>query len=136
MNNQIRKYSKKREAILTAFRATKEHPSAELIYSRLKPDYPDLSLGTVYRNIALFRENKDLVYVGTVGGQERYDCNVQPHPHFICTQCNRVIDLGLDFSAAEYYNDIESKTGHKAESISLSFTGLCDNCRNSQHESL
>ena len=47
-----RKHSKKREAILEALRSAKDHPSAEMLYSRLKSVYPDLSLGTVYRNLA------------------------------------------------------------------------------------
>ena len=49
------RYSKKREAILEAMRSTLEHPSAEWIYAKLKPEFPDLSLGTVYRNLAFFR---------------------------------------------------------------------------------
>ena len=128
MLHNSRKYSKKREAILEAMRSTKEHPSAEWIYSRLKADFPDLSLGTVYRNLALFRESGDIVSVGTVAGQERFDSDVRPHPHFICSCCHRVIDLDLAFSAAERYPDIERATGGKVSGECLSFTGLCENC--------
>ena len=64
---EARKYSKKREAILEALRNTTEHPSAEMLYARLKPEFPDLSLGTVYRNLAMFIRDGDAVSVGTAG---------------------------------------------------------------------
>ena len=76
---EARKYSKKREAILEALRNTTEHPSAEMLYARLKPEFPDLSLGTVYRNLAMFIRDGDAVSVGTVAGQERYDADTHPH---------------------------------------------------------
>ena len=51
---EARKFSRKRAAILEALRGTHEHPSAEMLYARLKSEFPDLSLGTVYRNLAMF----------------------------------------------------------------------------------
>ena len=65
-----RKHSKKRDAIYECVRSTKTHPSAEWVYSRLKPEIPDLSLGTVYRNLAMFKQEGDIISVGTVGGLE------------------------------------------------------------------
>lgn len=50
----MRRHSKKRDAILSCIRRSHLHPSAEWIYTQLKPEHPDLSLGTVYRNLALF----------------------------------------------------------------------------------
>lgn len=130
MNHPSRKHSKKREAILDVLRSTTEHPSADWVYSRLKPLYPDLSLGTVYRNLNLFLETGEIISVGTVAGQERFDANVQPHPHFICTACHRVIDLDLAFSAADHYRDIENSIGGLVKSECVSFTGLCSHCVN------
>ena len=52
----VRKKSRKREAMLAALRATTEHPTAEMLYNTLKPEYPELSLGTVYRNLDLLVE--------------------------------------------------------------------------------
>ena len=90
---EARKFSKKRAAILEALRHTDEHPSAEMLYSRLKGEFPDLSLGTVYRNLAMFVADGDAVSVGSVGGQERYDAVTAPHAHFICSCCGRVLDV-------------------------------------------
>lgn len=59
-----RKNSKKRQVILEALAATTAHPTAQELYQQLKPDYPDLSLGTVYRNLSLFAEEGDAMSVG------------------------------------------------------------------------
>ena len=63
------RYSKKREAILAALQGTNCHPSAEWLYRQLKPRHPDLSLGTVYRNLAFFQERGMVQSVGVVQGQ-------------------------------------------------------------------
>ena len=88
---QTRKRSKKRDAILSCLCSTDTHPSAEWIYHRLKPQIPDLSLATVYRNLALFKREGRIVSVGIVQNLERFDANTQPHAHFICTcVCPRI----------------------------------------------
>jgi Fur family peroxide stress response transcriptional regulator len=89
-----RKHSKKRDAILQEILATKTHPSAKWVHERLLPLMPGLSLGTVYRNIGVLKEEGALVSVGVVSGEERFDGTVKPHPHFVCDQCGAVIDLG------------------------------------------
>ena len=67
----MKRYSRKREAILHAIRSTTSHPSAEWVYTQLKPQFPDLSLATVYRNIASFVESGELVRVAVVDSKER-----------------------------------------------------------------
>lgn len=122
-------FSKKREAIFRSICSTDTHPTAEWVYSQLKHEYPDLSLGTVYRNIAMFKERGMVISVGTVNGQERFDGNVKPHPHFICTKCGAVIDVdqiagdnrNLDYSVASSY-------GFQVDYHSLCFFGTCAKC--------
>ena len=87
------RYSKKREAILAVIRGTSTHPSAEWIYHQLRPTHPDLSLGTVYRNLTFFQENGQVQSVGVVRGQERFDAIVTPHSHFMCNCCGTVLEV-------------------------------------------
>ena len=82
-----RKRSRKREAILDCLRQTDVHPSAEWVYRRLKPRIPDLSLATVYRNLALFKQEGLICSLGVAQGLERFDGDTSPHVHFICTGC-------------------------------------------------
>jgi Fur family peroxide stress response transcriptional regulator len=93
MDGTGRKHSKKRDEIFKIIRSTSSHPGARWVYEELKPHIPGLSLGTVYRNINLFREEGALISVGVVKGEERFDARVEPHPHFVCTGCGRVIDI-------------------------------------------
>ena len=121
----VRKKSRKREAMLAALRATTEHPTAEMLYNTLKPEYPELSLGTVYRNLSVLAE-EGLV----VNGQERYDARVEPHTHLICRRCARVIDLlELEDAISGMYGEIEHRFGCLPESHTLTVSGLCPNCR-------
>ena len=71
-----RKHSRKRDAILDCMRNTTCHPTAEWVYQQLKPIYPDLSLGTVYRNLAMFKESGTIQSIGVVGraGAVRRPC--------------------------------------------------------------
>ena len=123
----MKNYSKKREAILTKIRSTKSHPTAEWVYHALKADIPDLSLGTVYRNIALFKERGDIVSIGTVGGQERYDGNVLPHGHFVCTACKAVIDFPKANNHPEAAAYLE-ESGFQVDRIDLIAYGACNQC--------
>lgn len=72
------RHSPKREAILECLRSTTCHPSAEWVYAQLKPRIPDLSLATVYRNLARFRAEGAVQVIGCVDGEDRYDGDTAP----------------------------------------------------------
>ncbi|MGI5970953.1 MAG: Fur family transcriptional regulator [Oscillospiraceae bacterium] len=122
-----RRYSKKRQAIYDCICSTKSHPSADWVYSRLKPEHPELSLGTVYRNIALFKEEGTVVSVASVNGTERLDGNTDPHAHFICFECGAVNDVeaGLE---EELDKRLAEKTGAHVIRHELTFKGICPDC--------
>ena len=61
-----RNFSSKRNAIYNVLLNTDTHPSARWVYEQLKPDFPDLSLGTVYRNISLFKNEGTIISVCNV----------------------------------------------------------------------
>ena len=123
------KHFRKRDAILTCIKGTDVHPSADWVYVQLKPQIPDLSIGTMYRNLALFKEQGDIVSLGTVQGVERFDGNTEPHVHFICTGCGRVDDLPEMEVPKAFCSEAASQTGGCVECCQLTFTGLCSNCQ-------
>ena len=122
------KHFKKRDAILACLRSTNEHPSADWIYAKLKPEYPDISLGTVYRNLTLFKEQGLITSLGTVGGVERFDANTDPHVHFICSSCDAVMDLPEMTVPQELCRQAAQGTGGQVASCQLTFTGTCSQC--------
>ena len=127
---QIRKHSRKRDAILECVRGTDCHPTADWVFTQLKPVIPDLSLGTVYRNLAMFKEAGIIQSVGVVNGLERFDRTVTPHCHFICTRCGRVIDVENAVLPAALCDQAANETGGVVQSWNLLLHGLCDHCRN------
>ena len=124
------KHFRRRDAILSCLRATDTHPSADWIYENVKKEIPGISLGTVYRNLSLFKEQGAIVSVGTVKGVERFDGNTAPHVHHICTGCGRVLDLpGLQIPE-ELSHAAALASGGRVTGCQLSFTGLCGDCAN------
>ena len=122
------KHFKKRDAILEYLRSTKSHPSAEMIYTDLKPQIPDLAMGTVYRNLTLFKEKGLVSSVATVKGVERFDGNTAPHVHFICQNCDAVIDL-MEMEVPKALSQAaEAACGGNVNECQLSFTGRCREC--------
>ena len=87
------RYSKKQEAILNAICGTDCHPSAEWVYQKLKPSHPDLSLGTVYRNLNALVEAGEIKRIPGVNGVDRFDGNHMPHYHMKCNDCGTLYDL-------------------------------------------
>lgn len=122
------RYSKKREAILAAIRGTSCHPSAEWVYQQLKPRHPDLSLGTVYRNLAFFQAHGQVQSVGVVQGQERFDGIVAPHSHFICNRCGAVLDLPDTRPDSTLEQSLSAQYGFAVQRCELTYYGLCPSC--------
>ncbi|MFP3091256.1 transcriptional repressor [Treponema sp. TIM-1] len=138
MNTVERKHSKKRDAILEAIRSTTTHPGAQWVYEQLKPVIPDLSLGTVYRNITFFQQEGLVVSLGVVNGEERFDGEVKPHPHLVCRRCGRVADLPcpdpetfkalLDQRFLSSRNGGEGRDFFRVDFRWTVFYGLCGSC--------
>ena len=124
---------RKRDAILTYLQGTKSHPSAEMVYAELKQQIPDLSLGTVYRNLNLFKEQGLAITVGNVKGVERFDGNVNPHVHFFCTDCGAVLDLPRMEVPQQLVSTAAEQIGGTVDQCQMTFTGFCRNCLQNQN---
>lgn len=127
------KQFRKRNAILNCLRASKAHPSAESLFQMLQQEQPDISLATVYRNLALFKSQGLITSVATVNGIERFDGETRPHVHFVCTACGAVQDLYQveqpDYSAFAH------RLGCRIDATQLTLTGVCRGCLEKNSES-
>ena len=92
------KYSRQRESIKEFLMTRTDHPTADTVYHQLRKIYPNISLGTVYRNLALLADIGEIQKICTGDGADRFDGQVRPHYHVICTRCHQVMDLDLDLS--------------------------------------
>ena len=120
----------KRSAILTCLRNTDTHPSAEAVHQLLQKEHPDISLATVYRNLALFKQQGEIMSVCTVKGVERFDANTNPHVHFICEECDAVSDLHEIQIPASLNQEVSDCSGNQMHSCQLTISGLCSSCLN------
>ena len=123
------KQFKKRNAILSCLQQTKLHPTAEMVHEMLQETHPDISLATVYRNLSLFKNQGLIMSLGTVNGKERFDANTAPHVHFICTDCDGVIDLPEMDVPQVLNSQAENCCGGLVTGCQLTFTGLCSDCQ-------
>ena len=122
------KQFRKRNAILSYLRSTDVHPSADMVFAELKAEIPDLSLATVYRNLAMFKNQGEIISVGTVNGVERFDGITAPHVHFVCTDCSAVIDLHTLPVPEELTSAATAATGGSINTCQHTFIGSCGDC--------
>ena len=130
------KHFRKRDAILSYLRHTDQHPSAETVYAELKKEIPDLSLGTVYRNIALFKQQGLIPSLGNVNGVERFDGTVVPHVHFVCSACGEIRDLTQLHVPQLLCDKAASEADAVVEQCMLTFLGTCSDCAGTDHNTL
>ena len=122
------KQFRKRNAILACLQRATNHPSAEMVYEMLQKEHPDISLATVYRNLARFKSQGLVSSVATVRGVERFDAMTHPHVHFICTDCDAVIDLPQMELPESLSEKAEEMSGCRVQDCRMTFIGLCEKC--------
>lgn len=127
----IRK-TKQREVILKVIRNTTCHPTADWIYQEVRKEIPNISLGTIYRNLRALTEMGEILELNYGSTYSRFDGNPEPHYHFVCLECGQVCDLDMtvmnDLDKLAAANMDCLVTGHRLE-----FYGYCKECRHSIH---
>ncbi len=122
-----RRKSAQREKIYEVIMASKAHPTAQEVYERLKIKMPSLSLGNVYRNIAILLE-EGLIQGGEFGsGTVRYDAVTAPHYHFVCERCGRVSDFAMP-AQDEITATARRYSPHHIAGHTIRFYGVCADC--------
>ncbi len=125
------KYSRQRESIKAYLASTREHPTADTVYIHVRKTFPNISLGTVYRNLNLLVEQKEAIKVECGDGLDHFDALCTPHYHFLCRNCKRVFDLELP--SLDHINTLANANfDGSIESHSVYFTGLCEQCKESK----
>ena len=123
----IYRISKQRKRILELLRSTDTHPTASWIYDRLKKEFPALSLGTVYRNLRILQEQGEITHLDFGSTFDRFDGRVEPHYHFICEGCGKIIDV-MGPSLKDIESSFGEKIGGKILRHRLEFFGICSEC--------
>ncbi len=121
------KYSRQREVIKDFLINRKDHPTADTVYMNVREQYPNISLGTVYRNLTLLADLGEIQRLRVGDGVDHFDADVSPHYHFVCTECGSVIDLEME--SIDHIIDIAGMNfdGHITGHVTY-FYGICGNC--------
>tara|TARA_B100001250_G_C19715628_1_gene751320 strand:- start:91 stop:456 length:366 start_codon:yes stop_codon:yes gene_type:complete len=117
------RYSKQRETIRYILTNTKSHPTADWIYKESKKKIPNISLGTVYRNLKSLEKSGQIIAIHT-GSAVRYDGNIEKHNHLKCTDCNELVDVII--TQKDISKSMFKKYNFKVEEIDLTILGKCE----------
>jgi Fur family peroxide stress response transcriptional regulator len=123
-----RRATKQRAAILTLLRNTRSHPTADQIYDAVRQQIPNISKGTVYRNLKILGESGEISELNLSGTVSRYEGHKENHYHFRCEKCGRVFDLDEPVNT-EIDKRVSARTGFKVSYHQLEFRGLCRDCQ-------
>ena len=119
--------SKQKGVILAVVKSTHSHPTANWVYEQVKQEIPNISLGTVYRNLKSLKQEGEIQELNFDGTMSRFDGITQNHYHFRCERCGRIFDL--DEPVDETLNDrIEQTTDFEVIDHHLDFYGRCQDC--------
>jgi Fe2+ or Zn2+ uptake regulation protein len=122
----MRRNTAQRTIILETLRKAKSHPSVDWLYDEVRKVLPHISLGTVYRNLNILREEGLIQELIITGNKTYYEGNIEPHAHFICQQCGQILDV--DFPKGNLIKGLIND-GFDVKQLRLEYFGLCPDCR-------
>jgi Fe2+/Zn2+ uptake regulation proteins len=128
---QAVRYSRQREAIKNYLLSTTSHPTAEMVYNNIRKELPNISLGTVYRNLNFLADNNEVLRLNCGDGYVHFDGCTYPHNHFFCRQCRSLSDIEMD--SIEHIDKIANAGFNGViEGHTVIFYGMCHNCLKTQ----
>lgn len=119
------RYSKQRELVLQKVEQLCDHPTAEEIYDAAVKECPNLSLGTVYRNLNSLVDAGRVRRVSIPGKADRFDHTLCWHSHLYCTVCGGVVDADVD--EKQVMKLVQHQKG-RVEDCAVVLFGVCEHC--------
>lgn len=126
MHKIKRRNTQQRNIIYDIVASTRIHPTADWIYEQAKKQIPNISLGTVYRNLKVLVEEGKIIEIND-GKVSRFDANISPHHHFKCEQCGSLYDIE-EGELLNINKDIAQKKGYTVNSSFVVLYGICPKC--------
>lgn len=117
-----------RKVILEELSKVCSHPTADEIYTMVRKKLPRISLGTVYRNLDLLTENKQIIKLESAGSTRRYDANLAPHSHVRCLCCGSVDDI-FSTPFTQENTPLFLENGYKVLELRVEYDGICPKCQ-------
>ena len=119
--------SHQRDAILAYLRSQRAHRSATQVYDAVREEIPNISLGTVYRNLAGLTADGAVLKIDVGDGFEHFDGDISPHLHLYCRKCEKIFDQKLK---SDYIKNVARESGFSTDTTVYVAHGICKNCNN------
>lgn len=129
------RHSNQRDIILDELRSRHDHPTANDIYKSVRQVLPNISLGTVYRNLNQLADNGDIIRIPQPDSSNRFDGNTSMHFHLCCKKCGNVQDINSEI-LNELSESITKNYRFELDSSNIIISGICCNCLNEKSGSV
>ena len=116
--------TKQRKLIYQIVKDSMSHLSAEEIFFRAKQVMPSISMGTVYRNLGLMVEDKELRKIPFKGKSDLFDATMYDHEHVVCVECGKVVDIFIDDLKEKIKNSLDGDL----QDYNLTINYICSDC--------
>ncbi|MBE7062237.1 MAG: transcriptional repressor [Clostridia bacterium] len=126
----MQKRSRQRDLLLEILRSTTCHPDADWVFARMREQMPNVSLGTVYRNLSRLAEEGIILKLDVGQNADRFDGCINPHYHLACKGCGAVVDMPMAYTP-NLNAAAEAESGCEIEGHALLFYGKCPSCAGS-----
>lgn len=123
-----RRNTVQKELILTTVREMRSHVTADAVYDRIHETYPNISKGTVYRNLGILADEGEIRRVEIPDGPDRFDFTLADHYHVRCVRCGEVSDVDMD-TIKDIDDRIKDTHGMKFINYDILFKGICPTCQ-------
>lgn len=133
LSNPKFRITRQRQIILEELRKVTSHPTADEVYEMVRKRLPNISLGTVYRNLETMFQAGIIQKLELGGTQKRFDGNTANHYHIRCTNCGRLDDIGSN-PIPEIENAFRDVCDYHITGHQLVLTGLCPKCKTAKSQ--
>lgn len=121
----MKRHSRQRDTVLKVLRSTDTHPTASWIYEKSREQIPNISLGTVYRNLFELCNEGEILSLAVGDGFEHFDGNAKEHLHLYCKKCGKIFDMPVNNHSLL---NSAKKHGFTPEKAVYLLHGICKSC--------
>jgi len=127
--NDIKRMTRQRKKILEVIKNTNNHPKADWVYDQVKKEIPNISLGTIYRNLNYLVKKEKIKKLNFGSSSSRYEGNSGLHYHFRCKECGKLFNINIDIGNLKSINKIKKESKFDIGYHRLEFYGICSDCK-------
>lgn len=121
--------SKQRDAVLRVLKESYDHPTADVVHERVKAEIPNISLGTVYRDLKQLQDGGIITVVESSDSKVHYEGHLEEHLHFLCESCGGITDVFCKATLPDGVSALKER-GYIIHAQKTVYYGVCNECRN------